>query len=76
MISILAALQLKLALLVTIPATLRAWYSSSASVQFPGTTITGLTQPSSAVTGLVTTGSFAVLRRARSSGSSPQTMAS
>ena len=56
-------------------ATCAAWKSRSASLHGPGTTITGVTLPSSLVTRLVTTGCPARLRAAPSS-PPPNTIAS
>ena len=72
----LAALQLKLPLLATMPAMCRAWKSTSSSLHGPGTTRTGVTAPSSLEIGLSTRRSPLRLRRACSSGSPPNTIAS
>ena len=70
-----AETQLKPALFTSMVATCSAWYSSSVMDHRPGTTITGDTLPSSAVTGLSSTGSSASLRRAPSA-PGPKTTAS
>src|SRR5260370_16908783 len=69
------ALQLKPALLVSIVTRCSAWYAISLSLQGPGTTITGLTLPSSAVTRLASSGWCSNLRAAPSE-PGPKTIAS
>ena len=54
--------QLNPALLETIVATLSAWYATSAALHGPGTTITGVMFPSSALKGLWSRGSSRSLR--------------
>jgi hypothetical protein len=74
--SSLAALQLKEALWVTIPATLSAWKARRRSSQSPGTTSTGETQPSSEVISLSRSGWPRAWRAARSGPGGPHTMRS
>ena len=69
-------MQLNDALCVTIPATLSAWNSSSRSLQPPGTTTTGVTLPSSLVTGFWRSGAPRAIRSARSGPGGPHTMRS
>ena len=71
-----AALQLKLAFCVTIEATCRAWKRMSEADHGPGTISTGVTHPSSAVKERSFAFAPVCLRRARSSGSLPHTIAS
>ena len=71
-----AALQLHDPVTATMVATFRAWNAISLSVQRPGTTIAGVTQPGSLLTRLETTGVAAARLRACPSGVAPQTMAS
>ena len=69
-------MQLKLALLVTMPATLRAWKSRLAVSHGPGTTMTGLMLPSSLVMSFLSSGSLRARRPALSGPGGPHTIAS